>query len=124
MSIEFLSAVFVGVTVFDFVMGWCDHVYILKDSSSSAQRKASLQKIVEAATVFIAVGFVEALKYWHQDPTFQHSAMLYVSTFVSFMTLYELRSVAAHWVSITGIRLPATIEKLLGVDQEIDSKKK
>lgn len=124
MTNEFIAGVFFVMVIIDSTLGWINHVYVLKDAVSGEQRKGAMAKFTEVIAVAIAAYFPDIALMFHQDPSALSSLEYYFTAFIGFMVLYELRSIAAHWVLITNIKLPASIAAVLGIDAEISEKTK
>lgn len=137
MSNEFLTLVFAFLIITDLILGWINHVYFLKDSSSSDQRKALMRKFIEFWIVGAASFFPDVARLFEQNIAINpHATQIIqgeafsmdvfnvaISTMIVTLIMIELRSIAAHFTQITGITIPEPINKLLGIDQELNYKK-
>ena len=121
-SNEFLAMIFIIIVIVDIIIGWVDHTYILEDSISKDQRKALIKKAVEVVIVLLAGFFKDFALLAKQPNEFIGSINAFIVIFIAFMVIYELRSILAHFSSVTGITIPNSINKALGIDQELNAK--
>lgn len=129
---EILSGLLFVAIIADMVLGWINHQYVLKDSSSTAQQLALIKKSVILASSVVLTSIPDLLKAlsvsfqgaaWAQvSPTWITVMTATISSIIVMTLLSEVKSVVANYVQITGLELPDKFLNALGIKQEIQNK--
>lgn len=129
---EILSGLLFVAIIADMVLGWINHQYVLKDSSSTAQQLALIKKSVILASSVVLTSIPDLLKAlsvsfngaaWAQvSPAWLTIMTTTISSIIVMTLLSEVKSVVANYVQITGLELPDKFLNALGIKQEIQNK--
>ena len=129
---EILSGLLFVAIIADMVLGWINHQYVLRDSSSTAQQLALIKKAVILTSSVVLTSIPDLLKAlsvsfkgaaWAQvSPSWITMMTATISSIIIMTLLSEVKSVVANYVQITGLELPDKFLNALGIKQEIQNK--
>ena len=124
-TVEYELILYTFLTVLDIIFGTYSHVFVKKDSSSTAAKAGVLKKLMVLVFMATCVCFYDIERFIPMDSVLVNSALIndiksIIIAIVAYMCYFEFISVAANFSMVTGVDLT----KIPGVASELEKKER